>query len=86
MREKAAGDGSSLLPWSLQPCPRLRVVPSVADHAVASELLEPAVLVYEPDVVSVTDSPTVSVSWDSTKRCSEPSCSLAALASSAFAS
>ena len=43
-------------------------------------------LVYETPVVSVTEVPTVSVSWESTKRCSVPICSLAALASSALPS
>ena len=47
---------------------------------------EPVVLVYALAVVSVTETPIVSVSWDSTKRCSVPSCSLAALASSALPS
>ena len=84
VRERLPRDGSSVLPVSLRPHPVLRVVPSLADHDSASELVEPAVLVYALEVVSVTDSPIVSVSWDSTKRCSVPSCSLAALASSAL--
>jgi hypothetical protein len=36
--------------------------------------------------VSVTEVPTVSVSWERTKRCSLPICSLAAFASSALPS
>ena len=36
--------------------------------------------------MSVTDIPTVSVSWLITKRCSVPICSLATRASSAFPS
>ena len=36
--------------------------------------------------MSLTESPTVSVSWETTKRCSVPICSLAALASSALPS
>ena len=34
--------------------------------------------------MSLTEAPTVSVSWLSTKRCCAPICSLAALASSAL--
>ncbi len=60
--------------------------PSLADHEAATELTDPVVLVYALVVVSVTETPIVSVSCESTKRCSVPSCSLAALASSAFPS
>ena len=38
------------------------------------------------EALSVTEAPTVSVSWAITKRCSVPSCSLAARASSALPS
>src|SRR5580704_11967694 len=85
LRDRVPRHGSRP-PASVRPRPVLRAVPSVADHDVASELTEPVVLVYVLPVVSVTDSPIVSVSWDSTKRCSVPSCSLAALASSALPS
>src|SRR5208337_5159477 len=85
LREKLARDGSSRLP-SLRPCPVLRVSPALCDHEVAAELTDPVVLVYALVVVSVTETPIVSVSWESTKRCSVPSCSLAALASSTFPS
>src|SRR6266851_10061343 len=85
LREKLARDGSSRLP-SLRPCPVLRDNPSLADHDAATELTDPVVLVYALLVVSVTETPIVSVSCDSTNRCSVPSCSLAALASSAFPS
>ena len=44
----------------------------------------PTVLVYEPPRLSVTEVPTVSVSWDRTNRCDVPICSLAAFASSAL--
>jgi hypothetical protein len=83
LRDPVPRDGSSMLAASVRPWPVLRAVPSLSDHEAASELVEPAVLVYVLAVVSVTDSPIVSVSWDRTKRCSVPSCSLAALASSA---
>jgi hypothetical protein len=72
LRENVARDGSSRLPASLCPCPVLREDPSLVDHDVALEFTEPVVLVYALAVVSVTESPTVSVSWDSTKRCSRP--------------
>src|ERR1700722_8644744 len=85
LREKLARDGSSRLP-SLRLCPVLRDTPSLCDHEAAVELTDPVVLVYALVVVSVTETPIVSVSWESTKRCSVPSCSLAALASSAFPS
>jgi hypothetical protein len=85
LRDPVARDGSTL-PVSVRPCPVLRAVPSLADRDAASELVEPMVAVYELAVVSVTERPIVSVSWDSTKRCSVPSCSLAALASSALPS
>ncbi len=52
----------------------------------AAESESPTVLVYDPPRVSVTDVPTVSVSWEMTNRCSVPICSLAAFASSAFPS
>src|SRR6266849_1812392 len=77
LREKLARDGSSRLP-------SLRDSPSLFDHEVAAEVTDPVVLVYALLVVSVTDTPIVSVSCESTKRCSVPSCSLAALASSAL--
>src|SRR5579863_10401304 len=82
LREKPASQG----PRPVQPDPVPQLVPSLADHESATELTEPVVLVYVPAVVSVTDSPTVSVSWESTNRCSVPSCSLAAFASSALPS
>ena len=56
------------------------------DTESASESAVPTVLVYESPPVSVRAAPTVSVSWLSTKRCSVPICSLAALASWAFPS
>ena len=43
-------------------------------------------LVYAWPAVSVTELPTVSVSWATTNRCSVPICSLAARASSALPS
>src|SRR5437588_5955578 len=69
LREKLARDGSSRLP-SLRPCPVLRDNPSLADHEAATELTDPVVLVYALVVVSVTETPIVSVSCESTNRCS----------------
>src|SRR5580704_7139158 len=74
LREKLAREGSSRLP-SLRPCPVLRDSPSLCDHEVAVELTDPVALVYAVVVVSVTETPIVSVSGESTKRCSVPSCS-----------
>src|SRR5579862_54809 len=82
LREKLAGQG----PWPVQPEPVPRLEPSLVDHESATELTEPVVLVYVPPAVSVTVSPIVSVSWERTNRCSVPSCSLAAFASSALPS
>jgi hypothetical protein len=70
------------------PAGLVRPVPAeldwLLDQEAAPEADSPTVLVYDPPNVSVTDVPTVSVSWESTNRWAVPSCSLAALASSAL--
>src|SRR5579875_3601898 len=69
LRERAPGAGSTP-PRGAAVRPVPRDVPSLTDRDQASEPAAPAVLVYAPETVSVTDRPIVSVSWDSTKRCS----------------
>src|ERR1700730_7855557 len=54
LREHVPRAGSSRA-RSLWPCPVLRDVPSLVDHDAATELTEPAVLVYALLVVSVTE-------------------------------
>src|SRR5262249_6659386 len=78
---RAANGAAPVLVW---PRPRLCPVVWLRDCDTDTDRAVPTVEVYEAPVVSVTEAPTWSVSWLSTKRCSEPICALAALASSAL--
>src|SRR5215472_15423075 len=64
-------NGSKLLSAELE-WPLPRDADSLSELEAETEAEPPTVLVYETPVESVTEVPMVSVSWESTKRCSVP--------------